>query len=100
MKTGTRKREENSKKMEPKVLFTEAEEGLIRSPDCSPMRPACNRPIAVFKLALEAGDGDGAERPAVARVVTIVSHYEAIIFGYGDGPIQLPPCRRQRRRPV
>src|SRR5881394_1628520 len=54
---------------------------LIESLDCSPMRSACNRPIAVFKLAVEAGDGDGTEIPAVARLVTIVSHDEAIIFG-------------------
>ena len=48
------------------------------------MRSAYDRPIAVFKLALEAGDGDGSEIPAVARVVPIVSHDEAIIFGNGD----------------
>src|SRR5882672_6094548 len=58
---------------------------LIKSLDGSPMRSAGNRPIAVFKLALQAGDGDGTEIPAVARVVTIVSHDEAIIFGNGDG---------------
>ena len=48
------------------------------------MRSACNRPIAVFKLAFEAGDGDGSEMPAVPGVVPIVSHDEAIMFGNGD----------------
>ena len=57
---------------------------MIKSLDGSPMRSAYDRPIAVFKLALEAGDGDGSEIPAVARVVPIVSHDEAIIFGNGD----------------
>lgn len=49
------------------------------------MRSAGDRPIAVFKLALEAGDGDGAEMPAVERVVPIVAQDEAIVFGNGDG---------------
>src|SRR5438046_494207 len=48
------------------------------------MRSAYHRPIAVTKLALEAGDGDGSKMPAVARSVPIVSHDEAIIFGNGD----------------
>src|SRR5688500_16342654 len=36
----------------------------IKSLDGSPMRSACNRPIAVCEFAFQAGDGDGSEMPA------------------------------------
>src|SRR2546429_378134 len=43
------------------------EESRLKSLNCPPMRSAYDWPITVFKFALEAGDGDRSEIPAVAR---------------------------------